>query len=262
MHGGLEDIALSLSSLVESRPLPPPPRPVVIPASDDETSNEGEAGFAEGQSFMIDYVDSAGRPSRRRITAHKIGVSSSGIPCITAQCHERNALRTFRVDRIVCCIDYDGVVHDDVPKFLADNFGTAFAVATRRPPPDVERSEKILNTVWADSVFLAAMMRADQRVRAIEMETAADYLAQAVERSGLMLTPEEIARLGQRLKRQRPSIQTIMRAIAAMQEYGPERIKRTLIAAARVMECDGERHPREAALLNALAVELLGISLF
>src|SRR5690606_19646165 len=111
-------LASSLAGLVDSRPLGPPPVAPSLPNEDVDEPGKQSLGFAEGQSFAIEYVDAAGRPSSRRITVYDIQMTSSGVPCLYARCHERGAMRSFRVDRIKYCIDYDGEVFDDVPAFL------------------------------------------------------------------------------------------------------------------------------------------------
>lgn len=258
----LGDVAISLAEIVAARPIPLPPRPAAIGVADEEIASTGRHGHAEGQTFMIEYVDASGASSRRRITVHDVSLTSGGIPCLSAFCHERKAHRNFRVDRIACCIDFDGEVHDDVPAFMSQNFGITIDEDTIVDPEDEARAKRILAMVSADSVLLAAMIRADQRLKSIEIETAADYLARTVERSGMMLTDYEIQRLTRRLERQRPTLDNISRAIDALAAFGPQRVTRTLLAAADVMACDGQRHPRELALLDALAKELLGTTIF
>lgn len=259
----IDDAAFSLAEIVEARPIPEPARPIFLPSDDDVSQQGGDpVGHAEGQSFMIEYADSKGRASRRRITVWSLKQNSDGILILIAKCHERNASRTFRADRITACIDHDGEVHDDVPAFLSETFGTARNAAAQRPAAEVERANKIRAIIRADAVLLSSMSRADSFLRQVETDTAVDHLSYMVERAGIFLTPDEIEALGKHFRRLRPNVDSIREAIAMLAERGPDHIKRTLIAAAKVMDSDGERHQAEAVLLNSLAHALLGMRLF
>jgi hypothetical protein len=125
-----EQLIAAFSSRVDARPLSLPLREIVIPIDDDPVEVEVDVlEYADGQCFMIEYVDSKGRGSSRRITVYSIQGGRSGIPSLFARCHERQSTRQFRVDRIKCCIDYNGEIHNDVPRFLMENFGMAISSA-------------------------------------------------------------------------------------------------------------------------------------
>jgi hypothetical protein len=168
---GMDGIVVSMAALVEARPLQQPIKPIVIPPQDDEIDSDADPlGSAEGQSFMIEYVDSKGQSSRRRITVYDIVGGRAGIPCLRARCHERNATRQFRVDRIRCCIDFDGEVHDDVAKFMAETFGMPILVAQSRATAETEdRWSSIVAFLRSDAVLLAALSRVDGAVKSSEV---------------------------------------------------------------------------------------------
>ncbi len=80
--------------------------PDLVPVPNDDPSREIEEVFC-----IIDYTDAKGQTTRRRITMRAIEATAHGT-CIRAICHERRAIRRFRLDRIDGVIDGDGVVHD------------------------------------------------------------------------------------------------------------------------------------------------------
>lgn len=257
-------LTTALADWVESKPVFPPPRAIELPDVDEEAEGSGgEIGYAEGQTFMIEYVDSQGRRSRRRITVWHIEASGRDkVPALYAKCHERNAMRLFRVDRIAACIDYDGVVHEDVPAYLSESFGMSLPLASAKEDQGERRWNLIVGTIRAEAVLLGAMARCDGHMVASEIEAILSHLVKRVERKGPMLTDSDILRLDQFLSRLRPTARAIASALTDAGELSPEEIKHLLIAAARVMDADEVRHPAEVRLLNLAARELLGTPLF
>lgn len=256
-------LARSIADEVEARALPMSPVPIVIAALDDVEPGAGETlGSAEGQSFIIEYVDSTGKSSTRRITVWSLSTGVGGVPCLIARCHERQAQRTFRCDRIRCFVDYDGEVFDDVPAFLSQNFGMSLGMASRKDPNSEKRWAQILGRVKHDAVLLSALARVDGQTLAVETDAATNHLAWFAEMDGIMLEDAEIVALHRYLNRLRPTEQAIMRAIHETSTRERRHIERMLMAAAAVIDADGMRHPREVALINAMAGELIGTSIF
>lgn len=72
----------------------------------------------DGQVIAIEYVDAKMEASRRRIVVREIEPLDEHV-WVRAVCLERRALRSFRLDRIQCVIDGDGVVHDPAEFFCA-----------------------------------------------------------------------------------------------------------------------------------------------
>jgi len=258
------EVTESLASWVEAKPIWTPSRPVDLPSADDEQERDAAGlGAAEGQSFMIEYKDSKGQASRRRITVWHISESSrDGIPFLYARCHERQAMRTFRIDRIVNCIDYDGVVHSDVPRFLTDALGMSIGLASAAEDTAERRWQLILARVKVDATLLAAMSRCDGHVAPSEVAAILRHLAYIVESDGeYILSEDDVARLDRHVARLRPTVEAIRRALKSAGAFHPDRLKRMLIAAAKVMDADEIRHPTEMRLLNVVALELLGVKL-
>lgn len=261
---GIENFAAALEAHVIARPLPSAPRQIVLPAVDDEQiERETEyLGDAEGQSFMIEYSDSGGRHSARRISVYGLSMGRAGIPLLTAKCHERNATRQFRVDRISCCIDYSGEVHDNVASFLFDNFGMSLALATRKSTAESEaRWKDILALIKDDAVLLAAMSESDGNVHSSEVDVATRHLASVVERTRISLTSSEIDMIAAYIRRLRPTGRSIARALDGIGRLGADSVTRLLRAAIAVLDADGRRHVAEIELLNQLSVELTGVAI-
>ncbi len=114
---------------LDDAPPPPPDIRVAVQADDDPEDIPGEQAIEESRSdppdlpdvaginFAIDYLDSRGRASTRRVTLHRFRMTSKGALLLYARCHERRAERSFRVDRIQSVIDLDGEVRDCGPFF-------------------------------------------------------------------------------------------------------------------------------------------------
>lgn len=247
---------------VADRPAPAPVREVVLPSVDDDETETEFLGDAEGQSFMIEYVDSAGRPSTRRITVYGLSKGKGGIPTLYAKCFERQAMRSFRVDRIRCCIDYSGEIHENVPLFLSDAFGMPIAIAGRTVRRDVDaRWDDIIGLVRSDAVLLSAISRADSQLHELEIAAAARYLAQEIERTKDILTDAEINSLSGYFRRLRPTENSLRRAFNEIARQEEGKITRLLRAAVDVLDADGLRHPAEIDLIDQFCREMTGVSI-
>lgn len=249
-----------LDARVLNRGVPPAPQPIRLIDDDDPAVSVVEiVGYADGQSFMIEYVDSRGRPSSRRITVYSLDIGRGGVPLLTARCHERKATRQFRIDRIRCCIDYSGEVFDDVPGFLEETFGMSVSLANRRGTDDVEtRWRDILDLIRDDAILLAAMSQSDGAIHPAEVDAATAYLMGVAEAEGSMLTAEEERRVASHFRRLRPTGEAIRRALETQVSRPVGRIKKLLMAAVRVLDADGRRHPAEMEMLSDLCRELTG----
>lgn len=261
----LEALARTMSEEVLHRPIPMAPIEIVLDEFDDPTQDAADhLGHAEGQSFLIEYRDSAGRRSARRITVWGIVAGANGVPSLIARCHERQAQRQFRIDRIVSVVDYDGEVFEDVPAFLVENFGMSHLLAGRRGDDAMGRDRvwsDVLEAIRHDAVILSALARSDGKAVAVEVDAAADHLSQLAERNGAMLDEAQILAIYRYANRLRPTEEAIVRALRFLQQQSPQHVKRLLIASAAIIDADGLRHPNEIALLNAVAEDLLGVPL-
>jgi hypothetical protein len=107
-----------------------PPRPahlkVTLPEQDEADNliadSDDPPTFGcmpiSGFSLILAYQDAKGQVSERRITCHLLEVAGQHT-YLRAFCHEREARRQFRLDRIVSVIDlHTGEVLADPPRFF------------------------------------------------------------------------------------------------------------------------------------------------
>ena len=252
----------------EDRPAPPAVLPIEVPPDDDaESTADGEAmgfGAAEGQYLMIEYVDSRGQPSRRRITVWSITPGSGGIPCLRAQCHERRATRTFRIDRIQSVIDLDGEIHDDVAVYLGERLGLRIDLARLAAEPTdglTARWRSVLDVCRPFAIVLAALSLADGRKHPEELEVAVRFCALVCERRGYDLTDIEVQALLRYMKGLRPSTETAYRAIDRLLGCEPGEIVGLVRAGRAVIEADGLLHDAEVEMLDDIMREMTGVGL-
>lgn len=258
-EGAEVDILQSIASRFSDKSLPQLTKSADLPkVDDDQAIAANDIGYAEGQSFIIDYVDSGGHTSHRRITVWAIAENNNGIPLLNATCHERKAYRQFRIDRISCCYDFDGVVYDDVPKFLSEAFGISFTKASAK---DDNILNSALGLIKYDAVILASMAIADNIRRKCEADIAAEFLSIEAEKRGVFLEEYHVDKISKYFLRMRPTEKSLIIAIDAIRNRNTEQVRRLLIAASNLMDADGDRHESEVGLLNRLAVELIGVSI-
>lgn len=255
---GIVDV---LVGRVEGRPFDVAGVAAVLPVVDDQSEeSEGTLGRLDGQTFVIEYVDTKGRPSVRRISVYALEAGAGGMPCLYARCHERNAMRQFRVDRIRSCADFDGIVYPDVLQFLSDTFGMAMSEAVAASAGH-QRWANILDAIRADAVLLSCVSLADGSRHDRETDAIADHLARIAEDSIGMMTDAEIVAMVRYVRRLRPGPEAISAAVELMRRKDSGHQRRFFSACVDVMDADGLRRGSERALIDDLAAEITGISM-
>ncbi len=135
-----------------------------LPPEDQETSSADtrEWRLAPTMALHLEYVDVAGSPSERRITLRKY-CDDYGVVLVRAWCHEREAWRSFRVDRMQVLTDLStGEVRTDCEAALIE-WG-----AIRSPQErDVAGAER---RRVAEEAMMIADRVARMEARAIERE--------------------------------------------------------------------------------------------
>lgn len=221
----------------------------------------GEYDRAEGQSFAIDYVDHAGHPSHRRISVWAVERNPEGVPILLARCHERQATRAFRVDRITAVTDFDGTRREPLARFFLETFGFLWPRDARPAAVSAEdaRWDRIRDVSRRSGVgLLAALARADHMIRAAEVDEMRRYCESACVDKGLDLTGTESERLAAWLSRLRPTQETVEADLDALFENDPQTIATVLRAGLKVVSADGALHEREAAMLDGFCFALTG----
>jgi len=241
---------------------------IALPADDphDEIAeHDAEHDPAEGQSFAIDYEDHAGNFSHRRISVWAIQRNGEGIPILIAKCHERQATRAFRVDRIKAVTDLDGSTREPLSRFFFETFGftwPADAILVPEAEPAAARWDRA-RTIIARSgvVLLLALAAVDGERSAAEMEEIRYFCERACAGSGLDLSGAERERLAAHLARLRPTAESVDRALDTLLESAPEAIAAVLKAGLRVVGADGVLKADEAELLDQFCQILTGTRL-
>ena len=253
----------------------PPNRHAQLPTEDsveliasDTDKKDERLGYAEGQSFIIEYEDSKGDLSERRISVWDIIPGKDNIPCLLAKCHERKATRQFRIDRILSIIDFDGEVHEPPTNFLIEAFGMepAFAEAAETGEinlPDIrqkleqearekERWEAIKKDILPHIKALAGLAWSDGYMTPDERGVILDHALQLSRNYNP--SDNEVDKICNLIKRQYPSEGAIKRAVSDVWESNFEHRQLFLVACARLVEADGVISEEELAFLEQCGV--------
>ncbi|MCB1424096.1 MAG: TerB family tellurite resistance protein [Nitratireductor sp.] len=252
----LQEIITALVSRVpENKPVPKGFEPVVGIEDLEPETEPDTIGVAEGQSFIIEYVDGAGSFSRRPITVFDLVQSKTGYLSLRAKCHVRKKTRMFRIDRIRCCIDYDGEVHDDIPAFMHETFGTSMTGLVQPAPASLEVRPL---GVRHEAVLFAALMRSDGSIHDLEIKRAVDFLSPSAAGAGVSV--EEAERLlNKYLRRLLPTKSAIERALEHVRAMDPSAQMGFFSVCVAIVDADNRRAPEEIALINDMAEEILGV---
>ncbi len=235
--------------------------PVDDPHDTLPSPHPAEHDRADGQSFAIDYVDHAGHPSHRRISVWAVERNPEGVPILVARCHERQAARAFRVDRITAVTDFDGTRREPLARFFFETFGFLWPKEARLGAMREEdaRWDRIREVARRSGIgLLAALARADHLIRAAEVDEMRLYCEAACAAKGIDLTGAESERLAAWLSRLRPTAETIEADLEALFQSDPETIATLLRAGLKVVSADGALHGREAEMLDGFCHALTG----
>lgn len=163
------------SQTKKSSPMPPVPkqRKIRLP-KEDEDHDVDKADLASdepaGTAWFIIYEGSNGDDSERRITIRNV-VQTGEILYINAFCHERSALRKFRLDRIIEATDLaTGEVLTEYPDLLS-NF-------TKLLPKDADGiTHAVLREAKHALNILAFLSRCDGQYHPAEEDVIFKYIA-------------------------------------------------------------------------------------
>ncbi|WP_172982753.1 TerB family tellurite resistance protein [Roseovarius bejariae] len=208
----------------------------------------------------IEYCAANGELTRRRITMRRIDFNYS-VPSLYAFCHERRAIRQFRTDRIKCFITADGEIIE--PNMFWRSIGVDFDEIEYTPQ---ERSGETSETnrtkrMLRDQIrILAALSRADGKMRDEEVNAIIEYIEIEVEWDRIDLSEETITELSAYIKRLRPTAEKVSESLFRLFEepegrkrlYAKE-LERFMRAAKNVIDADGVLHETEVEFYNGMA---------
>lgn len=241
----------------------------------DSCERDDQLGYAEGQSFIIEYVDAKGNETTRRITVFDIQYGAS-CPLLVSQCHERKAKRSFRVDRIRAVYDFDGVVQEPLVDFFIDEFGMSRhlvestvrepAAAKRKAPqpdpaksihPDRMNAIKALCRKRGVPIF-CLLARADKDLHPAELAVLHDYAKRCCESASIKMTHGEKEKVEGYLRRLRPSPIAISRCLDQASDWSMLELKELLETCAHIVKADGHVHQSELQEFSFIVENLTG----
>jgi len=253
---------------------------IILPTSDDaELTLLDAPGEAEYRKFilepffsMIEYTDSNGVTTRRRVTMRNI-IDRGDHRYLQAYCHERNNMRSFRLDRVSCLISQDGEI-EDAAEFFRDVLATA-EVETLTKPVSIVTGPKVHigNSPKASTVspytqarrhltpaitLLTATARSDDILHPEEMNRILIFVEREGEiawKGGLSpscLSLDDLDKLERTIRRLRPTKEDIGEALTGLQSWPVDAMKRLARALAATAQADGKVDDIEADIIAEL----------
>lgn len=225
-----------------------------------------ESASAEGQTFVICYVNGQGVKSTRRITMRALQRTSELRILLLARCAETRKEMHFRADRIQYCMDINGAVFEPPATFLAEIFGLdpvdagllaseGYATPDKWPPADSVYS-LLRQQLGHDITLMAAMAESDGQISITEADAILAYVRRRADVFGIELDDARVRKVTGFLRRLRPTEDQVR---ASLDEIGarPAHAQLELITACGdVMHADGEVHVSEMRLLEQIRAEL------
>lgn len=243
-----------------------------IPRDD---ADEREAGAGEvaldkgGQLVVIQYRDTYGQFSERRITIRSIDSRPDGRTYLRSWCHERRDWRSFRVDRIVTMADArTGEIFTDPCVFLAAELGvdvpnqaepTIATPAHSGPPapshqPNLEppreasdrtKARRAIEPIMDDLRVLTFLARIDGKFRAAEKAIIADYVMTRIE-----LPAVDRAWLEGFVGRIASDTDAYLASVKALDWSSRPLVEGMHAALTKVADSDGVRHAGESEIIG------------
>ncbi|WP_143598921.1 WYL domain-containing protein [Pseudothioclava arenosa] len=246
------------------------PAKVVVPPGSVLDPEPDDAGapveicrryYIEPFFLMIDYTDAQGNPSCRRVTMRVIE-ERHGLYYLQAFCHERQAMRSFRVDRISDIISQDGEVEPAAPWFdeiLASAEVEEFDDSARKPARRAPRQPyTILRQHVAQALTLpVAAARSDDFLHPAEIEQILLYCedeACDLRDQGQLdgLDAGIFDKIERTVRRLRPTRDDVAEAFEAVSGWEQARVERLAKSLARTVRADGRVDALERDLMAEL----------
>ncbi|MFN7163579.1 MAG: tellurite resistance TerB family protein [Hyphomonas sp.] len=227
-----------------------------------------ESPDAEGQSFVICYVNAEGVKSLRRITVWALKRTPESRILLHARCAETREMMSFRADRIKYCMDMNGDLFEPPAAFLAGIFGldvpdalllasTSMAPSGVWPPPD-QAYCLLRHQLRNELTLLAAMAESDGQVSRTETDAITGYVRHRAELLGIELDDPRMQKLQGLVRRLRPTGDQIRAAIDEVASRSPKAQLEIVLACQDIMMADGQVHAEELGLLDQIRTELSG----
>ena len=241
-------------SLFLDRPSRNPPgfEPEAVEADSPEMaaeSSDRQAGIS-GIRIGIVYSDAAGRQSDRIVRVRRI-YESQDTAYMNAHCELRDALRTFRLDRILEVIDYrTGEIHDDVEQFFAPLIGFTQSQSPTIPCKP-SATEQVISACTDGLCVLLYFADANGELKKSERRVINRYIEWRTQNYAL---PERYSKayLGRYMNNTVPETEDFEAALVRLLEDKDGRVVKVVEAARDLVMADGEVDEEEKARLAAL----------
>lgn len=231
---------------------------VLPPPETEDLRRERQIGFAQNQSFLIVYGGPEGHDSTRRITVRDLGLSEDGVPVLNAWCHERSALRAFRIDHVREVITRDGDVFDPAARFFVETFAMSPDLARCRATRSAPLT-RIRPAFTHHMMALAHLGRIDGGFNIDEQDIVAEHCLKMASDAGLGATEGEEETLRRYLMTLKPKKLFLANALRGLEHETPARISALLDAADQVISADGFRRYNEESYFGLLRREMAGM---
>lgn len=249
-----------LPARVEALPLPPED------ADEDGLDPDATAHDLEAIFTTIEYCDAKGVATRRRITMRRLKRGPNA-PMLTAVCHERRAVRTFRCDRIGGFIEPDGEVIDCARFFREVLMIDLDQLAPTASPAVPGGARRIVDQLRAPLSLLAAAARSDDEFHEEELDVMCRYVEREIARPPLAGGAEPVGietldALTGLMRRMRPQRAELDGHLSAVYGFDDERLARFVHSLGALIIADGKVAMGEQLFLADLAgirVELGGM---
>lgn len=222
------------------RPVPPLPkgRTAVLTKADDVSGNiDSENDEVGGLAWFIEYEDSSGDISERRITIRSV-FEKSKVYYINAFCHERGAFRQFRLDRVVEATDLaTGEVLDDYPDIEK-------RLITLAPEGVEAETKNALRESKAALIILSYLSRCDGNYHPAEEDVIFKFIADQFFEKNL---DEKI--ISKHIKRLYPHEGDFARAVKSLHKKDARYVSSVLKYSGQLIAADGFLDDKEVTAM-------------
>jgi hypothetical protein len=218
------------------------------------------AADVRGTTIGIEYIDAGDRKSCRRITIIDLYRTADGTAYLRSHCHETDATRTFRLDRIQKIIDLDGIPYEPHAFFREQLRVTIESIERRRRPLNFDPGAAQKKAAAGGARILAVLARSDGMMHSAEAEVIVDYMEEKSARLGIYTTEEDREALTAHVKRMRPTPNMIRSFLLDLEQADIADKHLFLQSAMALIRADGKIAQDELRLLAALG-ERLGCDL-
>jgi hypothetical protein len=192
---------------------------------------------------VIEYEDASGNMTRRRITINQT-YEENGLTYLQAHCHERDAIRSFRADRVRNFITADGEVIDG-PTFLRDQFGIITSAGQTAADRQAILLRRLKSQLRDPLTILIGLAKSDGHIHVEELDSIQIFAeSEIIARNGSKIF-EDIPMIGtldglcNSIGLMRPRAPTIATAASRLGDMTPETMNRFMKAISKVITADG-----------------------